>query len=85
MAWLGARYHSAAGPRNLLSDAGLLEIPGLEIRDSRGVNVLAHGSIQLRGRERSDLLLQIRLPLKLSEYLEAVKMKRPAESQPVAS
>ena len=26
-----------------------------------------------------------RLPLKLSEYLEAVKMKRPAESQPVAS
>ena len=26
-----------------------------------------------------------RLPLKLSEYLEAVKMKRPAEGQPVAS
>jgi hypothetical protein len=59
----------------------LLDIEGCSLRENAKRDTLKrYQKAVQRHMEKG-----ARLPLKLSEYLEAVRMKRPAESQPVAS
>jgi hypothetical protein len=58
----------------------LLDIEGCNLRENAKRDILKrYQKAVQRHMEKG-----ARLPLKLSEYLEAVKMKRPVEGQPVA-